>query len=266
MAITCVSEVITPDVAAKYDALNKNVRNVIPSVVDRFARDMTSGRWRETHQGIAFDEDGFLVDGQHRIRAVIKSGVTVKMMVFRGITSEQNLAVDCGTKRADGVRVGLLRPDCENPSVVAGVANALLRGMGRKILALRTTPDERAAYAVKNYDNIQRMISVLSRLRPKRADVVAAFVAALREFPIDEVSDAGRRLADDELSGRQDPLAVLKRAIVQSKDRGSTDRSVELYALTVSALRLALTGRPAPKNGMRPATRDFGSPDHEVSP
>lgn len=259
MTITCQLETITPEVAAQYDALNKNVRNVIPSLVDRLARDMAAGRWKATHQGIAFDEDGRLVDGQHRIRAVIKSGVTVKIMVFRGITADQNLAVDCGAKRSDGVRVGLLRPDCLNPAPVAAVANALIRGLERKPLALCTTPDERAAYAIQHYETIQTMLSALSRLRPKRADVVAAFVAATREFPAEEVAEAGRRLADDELAGKADPLAVLKRAIVQSKDRGSADRSVELYALTVSALRLALAGRPAPKNGMRPATRDFGA-------
>jgi hypothetical protein len=53
-----------------------------------YARDMATGNWFTTHQGIAFDENDNLIDGQHRLRAIILSGVTVRMMVTFGLPSK----------------------------------------------------------------------------------------------------------------------------------------------------------------------------------
>ncbi len=42
---------------------------------------MREGHWDTTHQGIAIASDGTLVDGQHRLLAIVESGVTVRMNV-----------------------------------------------------------------------------------------------------------------------------------------------------------------------------------------
>jgi hypothetical protein len=36
---------------------------------------MVEGRFQVTHQGIGFDEDGQLTDGQHRLQGIVNSGV-----------------------------------------------------------------------------------------------------------------------------------------------------------------------------------------------
>ena len=41
------------------------------------ARDMKAGHWRLTHQGIAFDPAGVLIDGQHRLWAIVESDTTL---------------------------------------------------------------------------------------------------------------------------------------------------------------------------------------------
>lgn len=56
-------------------------RRVDMRTVSRYANDMQSGHWELTHQGIAFDADGHLIDGQHRLRAIIQSGMDVEMQV-----------------------------------------------------------------------------------------------------------------------------------------------------------------------------------------
>lgn len=68
------------------------------SVVTKYASDMKKGRWQLTHQGIAFNEDGALVDGHHRLRAVIESGVPVMMYVTYGVSDEASL-LDVGYSR-----------------------------------------------------------------------------------------------------------------------------------------------------------------------
>jgi hypothetical protein len=59
--------VVTPELASKWLARNKKNRRVYQGRVALYASQMASGEWHLTHQGIAFDELGNLVDGQHRL-------------------------------------------------------------------------------------------------------------------------------------------------------------------------------------------------------
>jgi len=98
-AITSETVSITPGLAAAWLADKAPNRRLRKRVVDRYANDMSQGRWRLTHQGIALDETGALIDGQHRLAAIVRSGVTVQMLVVRGVPRESQLDMDQHAKR-----------------------------------------------------------------------------------------------------------------------------------------------------------------------
>lgn len=78
---------ISPEMAQLWlDTRTKN-RRIRNGHVRELAAEMKAGRWDITHQGIAFDSNGFLVDGQHRLSAIVMAGVTVTMLVshYEGI-------------------------------------------------------------------------------------------------------------------------------------------------------------------------------------
>ena len=79
---------VGPDIAARW--LEGNVRNrpIDQKHVDCLAQEMLAGRWYTTHQGIAFDANGTLIDGQHRLWAVLQSGCTVVLAVSSGLPVE----------------------------------------------------------------------------------------------------------------------------------------------------------------------------------
>lgn len=56
--------------------------------IKRYARDMINDNWLVTHQGIAFDTAGNLLDGQNRLRAVIMANKPAYMRVTYGIPEE----------------------------------------------------------------------------------------------------------------------------------------------------------------------------------
>lgn len=60
---------------------------------------MRRGDWLVTHQGIAFDTRGVLVDGQHRLAAVVEADVTVKIAVFTDVEPDTFDVLDTGKKR-----------------------------------------------------------------------------------------------------------------------------------------------------------------------
>jgi hypothetical protein len=75
--------------------------------VSEYSREMLAGRWRLTHQGIALDPQGRLLDGQHRLRAVLEadlsqSGIVVPMMVTVGVPRDTFAVMDSGRPRSAG--------------------------------------------------------------------------------------------------------------------------------------------------------------------
>lgn len=99
--ITFTLTEITPEIAAEMLLHNEGNRKQSRSDIANLAKDMADGRFRLTHQAIAFDKAGNLIDGQHRLQAVVKSGVTVWMYVARyhELATAKALPLDIGRKR-----------------------------------------------------------------------------------------------------------------------------------------------------------------------
>jgi hypothetical protein len=98
-------EEITPKKAAAYLEKNATNRTLRGPTVAAYEADMKAGNWIPTHQGIAFNDRDELIDGQHRLTAVVRSGATVRMLVTRGLpalTGENHTmdAVDRGAARS----------------------------------------------------------------------------------------------------------------------------------------------------------------------
>lgn len=80
---------ITKEVADKMLGHNtNNYRRMKKQLVEKYARAMLLGEWKENGEPIVFDEDGVLKDGQHRLMAILESGVAVKMLVVRGVSRD----------------------------------------------------------------------------------------------------------------------------------------------------------------------------------
>lgn len=92
--IVAKTEEITPDMAEAY-LQGEDVKGGYQGL----AHAMRSGQWRYTHQGIALDSQGHVVDGRARLRAVIASGCTVRMLVFRNVDPRARVVIDTGLFR-----------------------------------------------------------------------------------------------------------------------------------------------------------------------
>lgn len=68
--------------------------------VAALAEAIRRSEWKLTHQGIAFDEAGYLLDGQHRLHAIVEAKIPVQMMVFHGLPREIFPVLDTGKRRS----------------------------------------------------------------------------------------------------------------------------------------------------------------------
>lgn len=90
---------ITRDKAGEMLAANTANRPVSKPTVRAYAEAMRRGDWLVTHQGIAFDSNGVLVDGQHRLAAVIEADLPVEMTVFTDVAPDSFDVLDTGKRR-----------------------------------------------------------------------------------------------------------------------------------------------------------------------
>jgi len=92
--VTCELLTVTPNMAHEWlNGMGKN-RRVRQGRIDLYAQQMKRGDWMVTGQGLAFDERGKLIDGQHRLAAVIKADKPIEMMVTRGLKVGTQLVLD----------------------------------------------------------------------------------------------------------------------------------------------------------------------------
>jgi len=90
---------VSPQLAAEWLTRNTNNRPLSKNTVQQLAGQIQRGEWQLTHQGIAFDEDGTLIDGQHRLAAIVKAGITVPLTVTHGVPRTAFTVMDTGRKR-----------------------------------------------------------------------------------------------------------------------------------------------------------------------
>lgn len=76
-------------------------------IVRRLADEMSAGRWVYNGDPIRISPAGQLIDGQHRLHAVIRSGVMIRALVLRNIDAEVFDTIDSGKPRtvADALSV-----------------------------------------------------------------------------------------------------------------------------------------------------------------
>jgi len=117
-------ELVTPRLAEEYLSTRGPNRALMPGTVIRLAEDMSANHWQLTHQGIAFDRDGHLLDGQHRLSAITSSGISQVLMVTRGLDPEAIQAVDIGAKRSTYQILALAGH--KNATVLAGALSLAL--------------------------------------------------------------------------------------------------------------------------------------------
>lgn len=91
---------VTPEMARQWLECNKPNRPLRPSWVSILTGMINRGEWRLTHQGIALDDNGNLLDGQHRLSAIIAAGQPVQMMVTTGLDPSVFGVLDRGRARS----------------------------------------------------------------------------------------------------------------------------------------------------------------------
>jgi len=251
---------MTPELASAFlTECNTHNRKVVESHVERLGREMKSGRWQLTHQGIAFSVNHVLLDGQHRLWAVLMSDATVPMRVFFNEPPESLAAIDSIRPRTNDEIISLAGGMGTVTRAELSTLRALLGGLGNYN---RLTPGEEALILARYRKAIRFAHDILPTARYRGvATATTRGVLARASYS----ADAGKlqHFADVLQSGvatndEDQPITLLLKFLMESahgrrgrpevRERyGKTERALSAYLLGEQLGRLfAATGELFP--------------------
>jgi hypothetical protein len=112
-------QTITPEMAKVYLKKNTDNRNKRGWWVSGLAGMIKRGEWIPTHQGVAFSKSGNLIDGQHRLEAIVEANMPVEMIVTTGVRDDAYKVLDNGIKRTLADLTGITPKTSELCRVIA---------------------------------------------------------------------------------------------------------------------------------------------------
>lgn len=184
---------ITPKLATKILTSNsENNRNLRDAHVAALARDMTSGKWRENGETIIISNSGQLLDGQHRLSAIIKSKTSQKIVVVTGVPDSYITTIDQCAPR--GLQDALTVAGFKNTNALGAayrvISAYLQRGYAtRSAYNKRRTAGETIEFCQQN-PRISEAVTLYRHNRnvlvDKRACIVPDAVWAALHFLLDE--------------------------------------------------------------------------------
>lgn len=252
---------VTPEMAKRM--LDHNTHNRAKSSSDQqdFETKLRTGRVLHTHQGIAFDVLGRVLDGQTRIAAVEATGINCPFMVSAGWPIENFAAVDTARRRT-AAQVLKMEGVSNSAWVSAAVRLLVLYDAWKQLMLDHTRDrignDQIVGHAAKlDQDDVHAAVRAAARLRKETreapvgpAGVVAALYLIRRAMtpdyePVDEFAEQlalGVRETDDPV------IYVLRRQLMGRRPRPTGSESM---ALVIKAWNYRLAGETRKYIGVR---------------
>lgn len=226
---------ITPAIA-QFLLTNHNGRNrpVKQTRVDQYAMELKLEKWKYNGERILFDKDGQLLSGQHRLLAILKSGVSMLVDLKFGIDPDVRDTIDAGAPRSTKDIRRLVTGDPDSAFKLKA-----LNGV-KKILNHRRTGTSAVLAELMENDFSRGLETALATVKNRgglgRGPAVGAITFVAEAYPI-----RVRRFVEEVISGGANSHAGKKLASYVMNDFNK-DREDDIAAKVLFAIDAFLTG------------------------
>ncbi len=255
MSIQSQVVMVTPQMAQKWLVTGGKNRRISNPRIKEYADSMKAGKWVLNGEGILFDANGKLINGQHRLSAVVLSGLTMPLLIIRGIDDPNAFGtIDTGKKRTVSDVVGM--EGIKHASTVSAIAKRLVawdKQIDKSKFALTTESYNRIAgyeildYVKENNHKIQPFIADMAGSMPyKKCGAGSALIAALIICNnCDEVATMlfveGLKTGANLLANS--PIHLLRERLIDPPERRGLSWETEIMALTIKSWNKYLHGK-----------------------
>jgi hypothetical protein len=248
---TYTVEMVGPDLARIWLGYNSRNRHIKQATIAAYARDMAAGKWMLRGDAIEFSAEPALLNGQHRLHAIVESGVTVPILVGRNVDEAVQAVTDTPAVRTFADQ--LVLASVPNAKTVAAVARRGLmwdRGIVSNVGgAYKPTHSEMAAWISRNpevHDAAEIAVSVRSQIRLPGSVSGLAYIV-FRRIDRDEANDFLGRLADGAGLPAGHPLLAFRARWIKERDLGGRVPETEILALLFIAWNHTRSGNSISK-------------------
>lgn len=227
---------ITPAIANQFLGMNIGNRSISKSLVESYAADMAAGRWHTNGEPITIS-GGRLISGQHRMLAVLKSGVTLNDVVV--VYTDDADMVDTGRTRSVKDLSGI------DPFISAAVSIVLEMTMKKK-------PSK--AFIIQKYndwkedcDYVESIINNRKVGLRKAALSGAVLAARMNGYPEDLLEQFCKVLISGETKSEKDRTIIMLRDLALTYTKGGSSERKIMYLKTQAVLKAYSEGRTISK-------------------
>ena len=256
---------MTPERAERLLDMNTRNRSVKINRERNYAGQMKNGQWLVDGNPIRVDRDGVLLDGQHRLYAIVESGTTQTVVLITGLEPQAMNSIDTGVSRTLGDLLKLSIPDMKHEAKLGALSRVLLiRSLGEPMAtsfatsAAAVAQDSRVTnatiidfYARQRIviDRLFKLGEAVRRARPtwrgfsaRMVSVVRAELAAIdfedAEFFFDRIKDGV------ELDANHPIMALIRYGDRTAAARDTSPSSAVWAAMLIKAWNAYREGRP----------------------
>jgi hypothetical protein len=229
---------LTPIEAQRLLDGNTRNRSLRPDYVRQLAAAMERGEWMINGEPVQLAEDGTLLNGQHRLSAVVESGVTVPMLLVRGLPTTTQKTMDVGTRRTLSDVLSLHgQRDTTNLGAMLGLLYRY-RNEARLDYASRTAPTiTEALELLRKEPRIPE--ALLAARKVCRVTRMRVSVAALMLYLFEEVDPGeGQRFFDALENPSREERGSTVLALRSLLERVHTERNFGFSTYVLSALTI----------------------------
>lgn len=246
--VQCSIVDVDADSAARWLATDRRNRPLNATWVSRYRDDITSGLWLFAADPIRFDWDGHLLDGQHRLTALLGLDVALPTLVVLGLDPDSQLVMDQGRKRSAGQQLSMLGIKYAH-QIASSMKAAILHETGmmfrdNKLAQTLTNPIIQAYVAGRpaEVEFLQELMSDVQTLDCAPSPVGAFLIDAHRKGRADEAAHFIRRLVSLTDLSTGDPILALDRRLRRLRQE-SPPSNRDIIALFIQAFNASAEGR-----------------------
>lgn len=236
---------VTPSEARDWlDTKNSRNRPVSQFAIDRYTQEIKAGNWKLNGQPIIFGKSGNILDGQHRLKAIVQANKAVELTVLYGVDDDTFDTLDVGNRRtlAD---VFAIEGETNTTMLAAGVrfvwryaTGQILSGtMARSKIATNQLFEK----TLEKHPGLRRSVKLYSMLKGRTGGIMVPPGTGVGLHYLFSIID--EKKADEFFTVLQSglglsaghPVALLRARLIAGKQSSNRLLDTAIYFYTVTA-------------------------------
>ena len=240
---------ITPKMAMRYLETNNHNRRLSERSVRELVAAIKNDEWQVNGEAIKIDHDGNLLDGQHRLHAIAKSGRTVMSYVISNLDSETFKTIDTGKRRNNADALSLLGH--KDPTMLAAAARLVVNIERNQLRSHERVSNIQLEQFIEQHPEIIESVALMREIKIDHVlagGTGAALHYVFSGFDRDEADIFFADLAKGSMLSDKDPVFLLREKLMFYKSRvGARLTRREAAALVIKAWNYRRTGSAVKK-------------------